>query len=100
MLKWTKTNGKHAFGRKYEYFLQLSRRRRYLSENPNVVKVINHLRDRYGAPASRESVHHPETGMIYMHRMIPNPHWWIDHHRRRIYVTEGSTLTIMGLMIG
>ena len=100
MLKWTKTKGNHAFGRKYEYFLQLSRRKNYLSENPNVTKVINHLRERYGVPATRVPRYDPETGRVYMHCMVPNDHWWIDHHRRRIYVTEGSTLTIMGLMIG
>lgn len=100
MLLWTKTTGNHAHGRKYEYFFQLSRRKNYLYENPQVTKVIKYLRERYGEPATRESVNHPQTGKPYMNRMIPNPNWWIDHNHRRIYVTQGTTLTMMALAIG
>ena len=99
MIKFKKTHGNHAFGKQYEYFYQLSRRRRWLTEDPNVTKVIQYLQAKYGPASTREGVPNPKTGTIYMHRMIPNDNWWIDHNRRRIYITKGATITMRGLVL-
>lgn len=97
MLNWTKTNHRHAFASKYDRFLQLSRRKNWMWEDQRVRRAIIWLRETYGDDKRRMECL-DEQGRVYMHRWIPNEHWWIDQHRRRVYIRNEQTITLMALM--
>lgn len=94
---WTKTNGKHALGSRYEYFLQLNRTVRWLRD-PRVIKLSSMLHSVYGESYTREEVVNEKTGGVIFYRRIPNENWYVDTARHRIYVAKESTLTYMLLM--
>jgi len=98
MIKWTRTNHRHALSSQYGLFIQLSRRQRWLHENTEVWKAVTWLRKTYGDEARREDVECPDGRTRY--RYVPNEHWFIDRNRRRIYVKEEKTLTLMALVLG
>lgn len=97
MLNWQKTNHRHALNTKYSLFIQLSRRRNWLWEDPRVKKTIDFLRKTYGDDTTRMNCV-DENGAIYMRRFVPSEHWYVDRARRRIYIKDEKSLTLMALM--
>lgn len=95
MKKWTKTNYRHALSSKYEYFLQFKRTRSigWLGKEGNA--IVEFLTKHYG-PAY-ENIPNPEQKSWNPYIRKYNEHWFIDQYRHRIYVKDGSTVTLFHL---
>jgi hypothetical protein len=95
MKKWTKTTYRHALNTQYEYYLQFPnpRGRHWLGQEGR--SIVEFLIKLYG-PAY-EDIPNPEKNHWYLYIRKYNENWYIDHIRRRIYVKDGSTVTLFYL---
>jgi hypothetical protein len=91
MKQWTKTTYRHALNQQYEYYLQFRKTRSgWLgNEGRNIVQfLIKHYGPAY------EDIPNPDQKSWNPYIRKYNQHWFIDRHRCRIYVKDGSTVTL------
>ena len=91
MLRWTKTTRRHALGSQFQLFLQLGRSSNWLWRDPQVRKLTRLLKDIFG-PDYTELPRQPGE---WFARRTYNENWHIDIGRRRIYIKDESTLSLI-----
>lgn len=95
MKKWTKTNYRHAMGSQYEYFMQFKRTKSagWLGrEGRNIADFLYKI---YGPPY--ETIPNSTANSWNPYNRKYNPHYYLDNIRNRIYVKDGSTVTLFYL---
>lgn len=91
MLRFTKTTPRHARGREFQLFLQLGRSSNWLWQDPHIRNLINILRNIYGPYYTELPIRQGE----WFARRTYNENWHIDVGRRRIYIRDEATLSLI-----